>query len=391
VRKPEPDDFVGFYSNLFTDTRIVRTLHQRSHWRIVKVEMLEALVYTLPTFGQTVLSMEFYVFDQQSPSSSPFDQAMSLLSMCRSLTSLFLSFNTSSFTSDLDVLSQSLPSLETFQIRGILNLMSGSVALKNLREMRIEGTPIEHATTKAPNLLPVHSALTLQTLSLYTWPLFKGLYSYSALDCFVNLASLDIRPLNLHLCKCLMQYPGRLTTFKTDTDAISEKTSSEALTTIAQALSSPCLQNLKTFRFFLSFANLRYIYPDMLEPIIDTITRITTIENLGLGMSLDLHWHVYFCRMINLKRLSWRTEEHFNMCPSFASLGIDMKEDVPFRMLYENPEKMAKIVFSKALEKLPVMPKLNFDVESYYGEDEYGFSKDWSQCSDEDELDNDDI
>src|SRR5271154_2683444 len=28
VRKPEPDDFVGFYSNLFTDTRIVRTLHQ---------------------------------------------------------------------------------------------------------------------------------------------------------------------------------------------------------------------------------------------------------------------------------------------------------------------------------------------------------------------------
>jgi hypothetical protein len=115
--------------------------------------------------------------------------------------------------------------------------------------------------------------------------------------------------------------------------------------------------------------------------------------------------------MINLKRLNWRTKEHFDLDPTYESLGIDMKEATPIWLSYERPDKKVKIVFSKALENLPVLPELNFQIERVLSRAPYAFggedypyydpepdeddSEDESdqgiESDDEDELDNDEI
>ena len=418
----DDSEFVQFLRSLCTDGDIVRTLQKRTHWRrIITIEMLETLMNGIPLFNKTVQSMQLYLRDQPDPSPSPFVHTMSLLRMCHCLTSLFLCFlgpdrfgepPESRHSMNLDVLSQSLPTLEKLHIDWSLYLISGSVSIKHLREMHFQGgSAIERPANNAPNLLPIRSALTLQKLSLSRWPLVKGLYNHTALDCFVNVTFLDISVLNRQLCKLLMRFPGRLTTLRTGTESISWERSYEVCTTIAQVFSSPCLQNLKSLRFFLFFRmRAHHLDPHMIEPIIDKITQITTIQDLDLNLSLDLHWHTYFSRMVNLKRLNWRTEEHFDLDPTYQSLGIDMKEAVPIWLSYERPDKKVKIVFSKALENLPVTPELNFEIErmqcrsySFLGGDSYDSEPDedsdeydeesdeWIESDDGDELDNDDI
>jgi hypothetical protein len=406
-----------FFRNLFTDGGVVRMLQLRTDWDVITVKMFKTLMDGLPLFRENVRSMKLYLDDQLGIRIPvPLTDAMSLLGKCHSLTSLVLLHHGRRSTLNFDDLSQSLPSLETLHIHCMLNLTTGSVALKHLREMIfLGGDAIVRYGKNTRKVLPIHSALTLQNLSLRRWPLIKGLYNHTALDCFVNLTLLDVEPLNRSLCKLLMQFPGRLTTLKTGTDPISSDRSREAPRAIAQAFSSPCLQNLKSLTFYLEFKMpARHIYPQMIEPIIDKITKITAIQDLDLNMSLDLHWHPYFSRMINLKRLKWETEDNFDLDPTYHSLGIDMMEATPIRLSHEKPDKKVKNVFSKALENLPVMPELDFEIKRMdypYSPDAYVFggedypyydpepdedseeSDQWIESDDEEETDddNDDI
>jgi hypothetical protein len=105
-----------------------------------------------------------------------------------------------------------------------------------------------------------------------------------------------------------------------------------------------------------------------LEPIIDAITKITTIRQLHVSMVLDLHWYIYFRRMTNLKRLIWESWSVKFSNPSFKSLGIDRDEANPSMT---KPEK-SRIVFSQAFREMPTMPTLIFSIDVGSRDPDYG-------------------
>lgn len=377
--KPRSIEDVDFLHDLFRDRDIVKTLQRRTDWTGLTIGELEVLVNNVPLFRENTKSIHLQFVDEPPtwpPQSPPqFDIAVATLKTCRNLTSLSL-YHVFDYV-NLDAITEEFPSLEIFKLQGSIRCIYGTLDLENLREMAFKHEHPDSVPSgvlallparpwnllpNSPNILPINS-ITIETLSIEC--LVSGFLNPRSLDTFVNLTSLEIRALDDHVvCHLLMTYPRRLTTFKTATFGYTHK----AISTVAQAFSSPCLENVQELEFgFLSPLRDR-VGTRRLEPIIDAITKITTIRQLHVSMVLDLHWYIYFRRMTNLKRLLWESWSVKFSNPSFKSLGIDRDEANPSMT---RPEK-SRIVFSQAFREMPTMPTLIFSIDVGSRDPDYG-------------------
>ena len=284
----------------------------------------------------------------------PFRLTMDILKPCNRLSSLWLTYCFDTEV-DLDELTVALPSL-TFLALHSGPLVKGTLGLRNLRGFEA------HVVVDRPqgysHILPIHSATTLHTLKIAAFPT-SPLWDPTSFDSFVNVTTLHVAPMNIHVCELLRRFPARLREFRTHADCLLDNEWSSAI----EAMSSACLQTVETFTFLILERSLQHGSVDVFEScksFIKAITKISTIRFLELTMPLDLTWYTYFYQSTNLVFLRWRVRSpDLFVNPTFESLGMNVDET----SISVTAETKSKIVFSRAFQKLGSMPGLHFTID----------------------------
>ena len=358
--RPRGVDDVQFLNDLFTDPGIVQNLSRRTSWDELNPLTLAAIATGVPSFRKHVesVSMELdipaSVRQVAGGRGEPFRLTMDILKSCNRLSSLWLTYCLDTEV-DLDELTVALPSLTFLGLHSGPSV-KGTLGLRNLRsfDVHVDGEP-PHGYSP---ILPILSATTLHTLKIGTFPA-AGVWDPNSFNSFVNVTTLHVIPMNIHVCELLLRFPARLREFRTHTSYLLDNEWSSAI----EAMSSACLQTVETFSFWILERSLQHGSVDVFEScksFINAVTKISTIRFLELTMPLDLTWYTYFYQLKNLVFLRWRVRSpDLFINPTFESLGMDVDET----SISMTAETKSKFVFARAFRKLGRMPGLQFTID----------------------------
>ena len=349
--RPSRNDRVGFLQHILADPDIIKTLERKTEWRLT-VDIIELMTDLLPSFYENAKSIHLqlehshpweYIRSLPRPL---FDTGMNILGhSLQNLTSFSVQYGTTPI--NLQVLTESLPSIERLTLKGSPKFIVGTLSLRYLREMEIEVVLPDQLSWRISHILPIAATATFQTLDIYgyTSPL-TGIHQNKPLNPFVNLTTLRILPLDRHIAELVMEFPGRLRSFET----LSFFT--QDLDKSVLVFSAPCLQTLENLRFHLAEST-----DEIAEMAVNLITKITTLRKLDLSMKLDLQWYTYFSCLTSLECLEWTTFEFVDR--TAESLGIVWQGGDVSTVARA---KKAETVFTKAFDHCLAKPEMRFKV-----------------------------
>ena len=274
--------------------------------------------------------------------------------------SLFLKAKMAEFWPGLEKLTVWLP------FRGV-GVVDGFTQLRTM-EIRAD----KWTKSRSSSLLPFESAATLTHLYIGFWPPGRN-YFASSLNVFVNLVTLQIGALTDEICNFLLRCTCHLRTFS----AGSYRSSLVTLREIAHTFSAPCLQTVEHFTFKFDMetdSNEVYILENeddlaRFNPLVEAITKITSIQFLHLKMPLDARWYRHFHRLINLKELSWIVEEL--ECLNLRKELLEVIEERDYPDDYRHDENyLARKIFLQAFAGNTHPPRIHFNIWFSWGRSE---------------------
>ena len=375
----------AFLNTLFKDPQIVHSLAKRKHWHIHDVLCLVEIMQAIPTFSENTVSITINQLERQTPQQINLqwlDGVIGHLESCQNIRTIELGPCRAALKRSMAEL---WPALETFIIWVPFSGVGVIDAFTQLRRMEIKIQ--KRATSRTSFLLPVESTATLTHLDIGFWPPGPN-YVATSLDGFVNLTTLNIKPLTIDICQFLLRFKGHLQTFSTK----SSRSSPLSLIEIGQTFrKAQCLQTVQNFTFKFNMetddGSIYLLEENDLErfnSIIEAITNIPSIQILHLFMPIDGRWYRHFHHLTNLKHLKWvaNEEELLNFSTQSLCLPIEARDYSSLRK-----EHLAIKIFSEAFAGFPRVPKIEFrfwehyrDEEWYEGppeEDPIDLGKDW--------------
>lgn len=363
-----------FLSTLFKDQRVVRSVSKRKHWHIHDVPSLIEIMETIFSFSEKTVSIAVSELERPKPQQYDpqwLDIIIGHLASCQNIRAVELGPINNKITLKRPI-AELWPAIERLIVwlpfRGV-GLVDG---LTQLSKMEIRTS--HRSAIRSSVLLPVESTSTLTHLDIRFWPPGRN-YVATSLDDFVNLATLRINPLSDDICQFLLRYSGHLRTFSTSSYRSSAVSLGEIGGTFSRA---QCLQTVKKFTFKFDMetgdGNIYLIEDDNVlarfNPVIEAISKLSSIQILHLGMPLDGRWYRHFHRLTNLKELKWLSNEDEVLCLSRKALGIsgDPIESRPFE---DRRLKKAAAIFSEAFTYLPERPKFFFRFWAHWRREEW--------------------
>lgn len=297
-----------FLGLLFQDKRLVRSLGRRTSWHFTGNQTLRMIINCIPSFLRSK-SVSFY-----PPLREPrymqdvlaINDAILALEPLKSLTTL-----TIDQISDIDLrlINMSCPSLRDIKITHS-RLFSGTLdGLGSLESVFVCGcTNIPQLPGHSLSLVPTSSAACLTRLSLIFGTNCRGFHdepyllkkSYDGLAAFFNLKCFYIHPMTDDLCDFLARTSIELDELRT---TVIKKHGTATLTKIINLFKNRSLRRISSLCLAVQDNNdWRSSYQSMVECI---TTGLRGIEEIVLGMGMDVAWLPMFCNLENLRRLTW--------------------------------------------------------------------------------------
>ncbi len=294
-----------FLKVLFTDASLVSSLGRRkTDWKFESLEGLIAVIEGVPLFMQNarVIHLEMPDYDEIHRSDlepSSLDIAIEKLAACSHITTLSIRL---ADDVNLDAIAASFPSLETLKCYETGRYYGSLQELNRLQILRVGTWSNDVSTTLLP-WLPVNSAETLTELRLECGSVGNPVFNTNSLDTFINLKSLDIGPLCESICDFIIRARIRLDIF--ETSIIRQHV---PIDKFVDMLRAECLRDLKEFGLtnFHDDTSDRPATEHYWSLILDAFTSmLPSVEEVQLGVPLNLRCCPYFARMVNLKILNW--------------------------------------------------------------------------------------
>lgn len=364
-----------FLSTLFKDQRVVRSVSKRKHWHIHDVPSLIEIMETILSFSEKTVSITVSELERPTPrlyDPQWLDIVIGHLAPCPNIRAVELGpiCGRTTLTRPIAELWPAIERLIVWLPFWGVGLVDG---LTQLSKMEVR-TSRRSTIPSSFSLLPVESTSTLTHLDIGFWPPGRN-YVATSLDGFVNLITLRINPLSDDICQFLLRYSGHLRTFSTS----SFRSSAVSLGEIGRTFSrAQCLQTVKkfTFKFHMETGDGSiYLIDDdnvlaRFNPIVEAISKLSSIQILHLGMPLDGRWYRHFHRLTNLKELKWLSNEDEVLYLSRKALGLS-GDAIEYRPFEDHRPKKAAAIFSEAFTGLPERPKLFFRFWAHWRREEW--------------------
>jgi len=298
----------GFLKLLFQDQHLVQCLERRTSWHFMNYQTLLAVIECVPSFslGTTYLSLISKACGhcQEEPDwrDNSINKSLRQLEVCQSLTSLMICTLEHSIL-DLDLIGKECPSLKWLHLFLVLQCKGTLRGLASLEELYSDSC---FTFNPKDGLLPVDSAASLTRLALLFererfW--LDEACRQGTFDKFVNLKSLYVHPLSHAVCDFLLDSTIELNEFRTTVI----KEYGDVVHKVIAMFSKRSLCNLHSLCLALEdHTEWRPLY----QSIIDSITtNLTNVEQMVLGMGLDVSWWPMFAKLRQLQRLRWFVPE----------------------------------------------------------------------------------
>jgi hypothetical protein len=297
----------GFLRLIFQDRHLVQCLARRTRWHFKNLQTLRVVIDCVPSFslgatfvgfyyGEYAQAMHAQAIDWQS---SSINDSVRQLTVCQSLTSLIIHF-LQDVTLDLTLIAASCPSLKWLHLLYIENCEGTLAGLHSLEYLYVSDcVPFP----RVGYLVPVDSSMSLTHLALtfaYDEFWLDDTFRNGALDGFANLKSLYAHPLSDGMCDFLLRTTIELNELRT---TVVKQHGIANLLKIISMLSKPSLCHLRSMCLAIEdHVDWRASYQSIAESIVRSLTGI---EEMVLGMGMDVSWWPMFTNLRNLKRLIW--------------------------------------------------------------------------------------
>lgn len=298
---------------------------------------------------------------QSQSSLSPIQFAFVRLAHCRCLISLELQWELwwlDEFLFDLDLVVSTCPLLRILHMRNVWEYSGTLRDLSKLEDLHISGT----SKSSLEIVLPRASGTSLTQLSLLDY-YYDSNWPIDTFDVFSNITALRIAQIKVDFCGLVTRSNLRLVDLRIHFNY-------EPLDQVLEMLSAPCLRDLKILH--LSFGDFDGFPPPngMVLPFSRVLQNITTylqsLEDLQLGMPLDLEWCALLRRLENIKTLMWFCPD--NECRDGQSL-LFVKEEgwtLAKPTHYERDMDIVERAFDRAFESAEEKPKIQFKIAPFW-------------------------
>jgi hypothetical protein len=306
-----------FLRALLGDMNLVNSLGQRkTDWAFDSLEDVKTVLERVPLFTQNARTIYLQIIENQVDldkleylAPPTLDTAINALVACSHITRLTIAL---ADTIDFGAIAASFPSLECLNCRQFSNFYGSLEPLGHLRTLRISRVAWRNDPPINQPWLPIRSAETLRELSLECGPDDDiPFFNADSLGAFVNLKSLNIRPLTETFCDFIIGAQIQLDFF--EISVIRRRAPVRRVVTMLQA---ECLRNLKELKFSNVF-DIFDLYPieQYWSLVFKAFTSVlSSVEEVQLYVPLHLEWCPYFARMSNLKLLKWNGSGNQHFC-----------------------------------------------------------------------------
>jgi hypothetical protein len=383
-------DCDAFLNVLLSDKHLVQSLARRSRWRFHNLISFQSVMKFVPTFFQNttaiVLFSDFFCdqpgvphsreqlslrglssfeegefrrvspFPMRTNSPSPISTIFLNLSRCHRLTYLQLSRFRNPF--DLNLIVIFCPRLRILSLESINHCRGTLRGLSCLKYFDVREFPSRVGVTNK-FIFPTNSANSLNRLSIIheewlsdddertpRWP--------RSLDAFVNLTSLCVSPFTNEICDFIVRSHVRLTEFRIQLTYHPEITMSK----VADMLSAPSLRNLQHLRFSVDVDEVeRPHFSSFIQAI---ISNMNSLEELCIGMPLDLSWCERLGHLTALKKLLWYVPQNDCRNSEVLLFGTEDPEAPRAREyteeMYDNDYRLVTSAFDTAFQHFLMKP-----------------------------------
>lgn len=292
---------------------------------------------------------------QQSQSSlSPIQFAFVRLAHCRCLISLKLRWELwwRDVLLDLDLVVSTCPLLRVLHMRNVWEYSGTLRDLSKLEDLYVGGT---QSRPPLEIILPRASGTSLTRLSLMDY-YYNSNWPIDIFDVFSNITALRIAEIKVDFCGLVTHSNLRLVDLRIHFNY-------EPLDQVLEMLSAPSLRDLKFLH--LSFGEFdEFPPPNGTLPFSRVLQNITTylqsLEDLRLGMPLDLEWCALLRRLENIKTIMWFCPD--SDCRDGQSV-LFVKEEgwaLAKPTHYERDMDIVERAFDRAFESAEEKPKIQF-------------------------------